>query len=127
VKKSWIIKGTGFGMLAIGFIFLAGWLVMMLWNWLMPELFTGAREISYWEAMGVLLLSKILFGWGRGWRGHGRWNSEKHGKWREHMKARWEKMTPEQREKCKGWMNRYCRVDMSMEEEKEPEQNPAAS
>ena len=44
-----------------------GWVVMALWNWLLPNLFFGVREIDYVQAMGVLLLSKILFG---GFRGH---------------------------------------------------------
>lgn len=69
-----------------------GWLVMLLWNWLMPALFFGAREVDYWQAMGILLLSKILFG---GFRGgcHGRWKER-----RQH----WESMTPEEREELKG-------------------------
>jgi len=45
-----------------------GWVVMALWNWLIPSLFIGAKEIGYVQAMGLLLLSKILFG---GFRGHG--------------------------------------------------------
>ncbi len=74
-----------------------GWVVMSLWNWLMPELFFGVREISYIQAMGVLLLSKILFG---GFRGHGC-----HERWHQH---RWEKMTPEEREKFKSGMSGCC-------------------
>ena len=34
-----------------------GWVVMSLWNWLLPNLFFGVHEISYVQAMGVLLLS----------------------------------------------------------------------
>ena len=41
--------------------------VMHLWNWLMPELF-GLHLITYWQALGVLILSKILFGGFRGGR-----------------------------------------------------------
>lgn len=52
------------------------WLVMLLWNWLMPALFVGARLIDYWQALGLLVLSKILFGGGHGrWRGRQRWDS----------------------------------------------------
>jgi len=36
-------------------------LVMFLWNWLMPELF-ALKHINYWQAMGLLLLSRILVG-----------------------------------------------------------------
>jgi hypothetical protein len=62
------------------------WGVMLLWNWLMPALFAGARTIDYWQALGLLVLSKILFG-----GGHGRW---KH-------RRRWDHMTPEEREQLK--------------------------
>jgi hypothetical protein len=50
-----------------------GWVVMSLWNWLIPNLFDGGKHIDYLQAIGLLLLSKILFG---GFRhgGHGRWH-----------------------------------------------------
>ena len=38
---------------------LAGWVVMTLWNWLIPALFTGP-VIGFWQALGILVLSKIL-------------------------------------------------------------------
>jgi len=67
-----------------------GFVVMSLWNWLMPTLF-GWHGITYWQAAGVLILSKVLFGGFRGGRGPG-------GHWRRRMMERWEQMTPEQRE-----------------------------
>ena len=42
------------------FALLFGWLVMLLWNWLMPALF-GIKTITYWQAFGVTILAKILF------------------------------------------------------------------
>jgi hypothetical protein len=74
-----------------------GYLVMALWNWLMPMLFVGIREIGYVQAMGVLLLSKILFGGFRGHCGHGHWN-----------RRRFEQMTPEEREKFQAGMRSCC-------------------
>ncbi len=74
-----------------------GWVVMALWNWLLPELF-GIREIGYVQAMGVLLLSKILFG---GFRRH----CGGHHKWHQH---RLENMTPEERERFKSGMSGCC-------------------
>jgi Ca2+/H+ antiporter, TMEM165/GDT1 family len=62
-----------------------------LWNWLMPALF-GLHLITFWQALGILILSKILFG---GFRGRPGWG----GQWRARMMERWEKMTPEEREK----------------------------
>jgi hypothetical protein len=46
--------------LAVLFALLFGWLVMLLWNWLMPSLF-GIKEITYWQAFGITILAKILF------------------------------------------------------------------
>ena len=42
------------------FIALVPFALMYLWNWLMPELFNLAI-INYWQALGLLVLSKILF------------------------------------------------------------------
>jgi hypothetical protein len=72
-----------------------GWLVMLLWNWLVPELFSGARQITYFQAIGLLVLSRILFG---KFRGHGHY-------WHH---SRWENMTPEEREKLQLGLNRWC-------------------
>ncbi len=68
-----------------------GFLVMGLWNWLMPALF-ARHTITFWQAVGLLVLSKILFGGFRGRPGGG-----KH--WRQRMGERWERMSPEEREK----------------------------
>lgn len=59
-----ILIGIGFGILGIGFVFLCGLIVMLLWNWLMPDIF-GLKRLTYWQAWGLLLLCSILFkGWG---------------------------------------------------------------
>ena len=36
------------------------YLVMLLWNWLVPELFSGPL-VNYWQTLGLLVLSKIIF------------------------------------------------------------------
>ncbi|ASV29994.1 hypothetical protein [Maribacter cobaltidurans] len=67
VKKS-VKKGVKiffFILLGIAIAFLVGYIVMRLWNWLMPHLF-GLPQVSYWEAVGVLILAKIIFGFGGG-------------------------------------------------------------
>jgi hypothetical protein len=66
------------------------WAVQSLWNGLMPAIF-GLRAIGYWQALGLMVLSWILFGGLRGTRGSG-------GRWRREMRERWERMTPEERE-----------------------------
>ena len=55
-----ILIGIGFGILGIGLIFVFGYVVMLLWNWLMPDIF-GLKTISYWQAWGLLALCTILF------------------------------------------------------------------
>jgi hypothetical protein len=73
------------------FIAIFSFVVMALWNWLMPALF-GWQLVSYWQAMGILVLSKILFGGFRG-RPGSPWH------WRQRVMERWIQMTPEEREK----------------------------
>lgn len=55
-----ILIGIGFAILGIGFLVLVGWVVMALWNWLMPEIF-GLKTLNYRQAWGLLILSSILF------------------------------------------------------------------
>ena len=74
------------------FIAVFNFVVMKLWNWLMPTLF-GLQLITYWQAMGILVLSKILFGGFRGRSGPPPWH------WRQRMMERLERMSPEEREK----------------------------
>jgi len=77
-----------------------GWVVMALWNGVIPAAFAGAHVIDYWHALGLLVLSRILFG---GFHGHGGWRGRRH--WR-----RWEQMTPEEREKFKqGGFSGRCK------------------
>lgn len=49
----------------IGLFLLANYVLMRLWNWLMPDLF-GLGTINYWQALGILVLAKIIFGFGGG-------------------------------------------------------------
>jgi len=55
-----VFLGFLMGIGIIGLIFLFGWVVMLLWNWLIPEIF-GLKQLSYWQAWGLLILSSILF------------------------------------------------------------------
>lgn len=50
------------GILAAGlFALVFGYLVMILWNWIMPEVF-GLTTITYWQAFGLIILIKLIFG-----------------------------------------------------------------
>ena len=55
-KKRWFFKGFFFVLIFIAVLSLA---VMLLWNWLMPMIF-GITTITYFQAVGLLILSKIL-------------------------------------------------------------------
>lgn len=55
-----IAKGLGIAVLAVAGFFLFGFLFMLLWNELMPEIF-GLRQINFWQGWGLLILSFILF------------------------------------------------------------------
>jgi hypothetical protein len=82
------------------FIAIGGEIVLRLWNWLLPPLF-GWRQITFWQAIGILALCRILFG-GFGWHGSTRSNV------RRRMAERWERMTHEERERVRQGMWGRC-------------------
>ena len=100
MKTNRVLRGLRFVVFAIVFAAVFGWVVMSLWNWLMPNLF-GLHLITYWQALGLLVLAKILFGGFRGRPGHQM-------EWRRRMMERWEKMSPEEREKFRQSMRARC-------------------
>jgi hypothetical protein len=53
-------KYAGFGVLGVAAVFGFTLVVMLLWNALIPGLFNGP-ELAYWQTLGLLILSKILF------------------------------------------------------------------
>ena len=55
-----VMLGILFAIGGIALLALFGWFVMLLWNWLMPEIF-GLKQVTYWQAWGLMLLSWILF------------------------------------------------------------------
>jgi hypothetical protein len=89
-KLLWIAPAAIVG-IAI-FIAIGGVVVMLLWNWLAPELF-GLRLITFGQALGLLALCRILFG---GFGGGSRRSNT-----RRRMRERWEEMSPEEREKIR--------------------------
>ena len=68
METMWIIKGIAIAIVAI---VVMGFAVMYLWNWLAPRVF-NLPKIEFKHAVGILILSKILFGGfgGEHWRGH---------------------------------------------------------
>jgi hypothetical protein len=53
-------KYAGFGVLGVAGVFGFTFVVMWLWNWLVPDIFNGP-VLGYWQTLGLLILSKILF------------------------------------------------------------------
>jgi hypothetical protein len=69
MRKKSGVKYAGFGVLGVAAVLVFTFVVMRLWNWLVPEVFNGPI-LSYWQTLGLLVLSKILFsGIGGGSRG----------------------------------------------------------
>jgi hypothetical protein len=95
MKRKWIFIVAPFA--AVLVIYLCGELIMYLWNWLLPPLF-GLRLITFWQALGLLVLCRILFG---SWGGGG--DSRKHHR---HFE-RWDRMSPEERDRLRqNWRTR---------------------
>ena len=86
-----VARGVKVAMFGIAAVVVFGFVVRTLWNWLMPSLF-GLHPVTFWQGLGLLMLSWILFGGLRG--GPGRYR-------RRRFRERWEEMTPEQREKLR--------------------------
>ena len=117
MKNHFIKRGLFCGIGIIACVFAAGFVVQHLWNWLIPAIFTGATVISYCQALGILVLSKILFGGFKGRRGCGcgcGCGGNRGGFWRSRFKANWEGMSAEEREK----LRKCCGSDCEPEEKK---------
>jgi len=110
MKRFWVlrsIKVLAFATFAVVAFIAFGYVVMWLWNWVVPSI-TGLHSVTFTQALALLVLSRILFG---GLRGHG---GGRH--WRHRMRGRWERMTPEERERFRDFLgprDRCGRVDDS--------------
>ena len=101
MRRHWMIGVFELAILILIIIAGFGQAVLQLWNWLMPSIF-GLPRISFWQAVGLLGLSWILFGQGfLGRPCHGR-------HWRHRLKDRWAQMTPEEREKFRTGLQSRC-------------------
>ena len=95
-----VLRIVKFLVIGVLIITLLSFVVMWLWNWLTPALF-GWHVITFWQALGILVLSKILFGGFRAQPGP-------HMYWRRRMMERWAHMTPEERERFRESMRGRC-------------------
>jgi hypothetical protein len=93
----------------LGFVFLGGLAVMLLWNAILPTVL-GVAVITYWQAIGILALSRLLFG---RFGGGGPWGGRRGGP--PHWKNQWVNMTDEEKAKVKeemiarkeAWRNKF--------------------
>lgn len=89
----------------LAFLALATWAVMLLWNHVLVDVVPAVKIINYWQAGGLLLLSKILFS---GFGGRGGWKKGNQQGMGGHWRQKWGKMTPEEREKMKEEWKKRC-------------------
>lgn len=104
MRRKWIVLGPLAILAMVLFVIVGGYVVMHLWNWLLPGLF-GWRQITFWQGLGLLALSRILFG---GFRLHGPGRSNFRRRMKDRMSERCGPMTPEERERFRrgireGW------------------------
>jgi hypothetical protein len=113
MNPRWLFRGVKVAAIVTAAVAVFGFVVKGLWNALIPSIF-GWHTISFWQAVGLLVLSKILFG--GGFRGRGGRGGQH---WRRRMEERWEKMTPEEREKfSRGMRGCFARRGFQPEEQK---------
>lgn len=90
--------------LAVAALFGISAVVMLLWNWVIPAVST-LEAITYWQAMGILVLSKILFGCGHCYRHH-RGHHLHHAR----LHQRFMEMSDEEKSAFKDqWSKRCCK------------------
>lgn len=98
------------------FLSLISLVVMTLWNYLLPGILHVAA-ITFWQAMGIFILCKILFGFGKG----GHWGRGGGAPWMRHkMAERFKDMSPEEKEQFKAQWSKRCGWDKWHNEEKHP-------
>ena len=100
MRRHWFLRGLKILVIVAVATTSFTFVVMALWNRLMPPIF-GLHAISVWQALGLLILSKILFGGFHGRPSFG-------GHWRQRMVERWDQMAPEEREKFRAGMRGGC-------------------
>ena len=91
---------------ALARVFIAGALVMLLWNAVLPDVI-NLRPLLYWQAVALWILCRLLFG-NFGWQRGGKPSAPWRGQWRD----KWMKMTPKERETFQQeWKNRCSKKE----------------
>jgi hypothetical protein len=104
MRRKWILIAPAAILALLLVVTLGGEIVKQLWNWLLPPLF-GWPQITFWQALGLLALCRILFGGFGGHRGY-RSNIRRRVADRvaSRMADRWGAMTSEERERFRQGM-----------------------
>ena len=99
------LKIMFFILVAFSFLALVSFIVMMLWNSILVEV-TSVKPLSFWQAVGLLILTRILFG--GIWRGEKKHHAHK-SKWKNKWKEKWMNLSDEEREAIKAKWKGHCR------------------
>lgn len=105
-KGFWIKKIIGFIVLGAVAVLVFGFVVMSLWNAILPAVL-GVKTITFMQALGIFLLAKILFGGFKG--GGGGWSRKKQ-EWKMRMDDKWQNMSAAERQQWKEKMRGRCRT-----------------
>jgi hypothetical protein len=99
MRRFWPLRVLKIAVLMALALVAFGFISMHLWNYVMPAVF-GLHAITFWQAVALLVLGRLIFG------GFGPHRGGMH--WRQKMMERWEAMTPEEREKFRAGMRHRC-------------------
>jgi hypothetical protein len=106
-------------LLGFAFVVVITFITQHLWNWLVPVIFKGPA-ITFWQTLGLLLLSKIIFsGFGRK---HHHYKNPQHS-WKEKFYGKFSNMSPEDKETFKNKMKEKWCSDFSRSSEEKPASN----
>ncbi|MCS3801773.1 hypothetical protein [Niastella sp. OAS944] len=126
-RRFWFGKAVMILVFCTAFVMLFSYIVMRLWNGILPDVL-GVKLISFWQAMGILVLSKILFS---GFGGFAHKKEQFKNRFRQRMREKWENMTPEEKiqfkeewkNRCKGWGSRFSERNFTTPEPNEQSEN----
>ncbi|MEM1320643.1 MAG: hypothetical protein AAGG75_10335 [Bacteroidota bacterium] len=102
--KPWPVKLLFFLLAAAAFLLLVGGAIMWLWNAILPDL-VGVKPIRFWQAVGLLLLVRLLMGGLR----YGLFGSKRHYARKRRWKEKWMNMSEEERQEFKNRWKERCR------------------
>ena len=110
-RRFWFGKAVMILVCITAFVMLFSFIVMNLWNAILPDVL-GVKMITFWQALGILVLSKILFS---GFGGFHHKREQIKNRFRQKMMDKWSTMTPEEKQKfkeqlknrCRGWGGRF--------------------